>query len=135
MTPTIDAGLFLQELTEWLQDYVFGASDRSHALKLTSILDRIKTARTLLERVSTAAGPPTLQTAGGPLVSVGHLYSSEFMVGDPVHIDGDSTLTATVTGLMFRSHAIPPMVECSWMLGGDSKVQIFEAWRLKRVRE
>lgn len=49
-------------------------------------------------------------------------------VGSKINIDGDSTATGVITGILIRmSHHV---YEVSWMANGDSKIAWFEDWRI-----
>jgi hypothetical protein len=55
-------------------------------------------------------------------------FVSSFGRGDTVHIDGDSSIKATVCAHLFRENFIT--VECSWFSNGALQTQWIEEWRL-----
>lgn len=56
-----------------------------------------------------------------------HIFESDFKIGDRVHIDGDSSLTAVVTAVLFRSSC--PQCEVSW-ISDNARTAWIETWRL-----
>lgn len=56
---------------------------------------------------------------------------TSFAHGDLVHIDGDNSIVATVTAILWRSTVT--QVEVSWVHCGDIKTFWLEEWRLKRI--
>ena len=60
--------------------------------------------------------------------------AEDWKIGDRVHIDGDKSLTATVTALMYRTGGLV-MCEVAWISNGDSKAPNIEPWRLTRAEK
>lgn len=61
------------------------------------------------------------------------VYEAAFPIGDRVFIDGDTTLHAVVTAVLWRVER--PQVECSWFHNGDSRCAWIEQWRLEKATE
>lgn len=57
-------------------------------------------------------------------------YYSPFTLQQQVHIDDDSSITASVTAITFRT-TLECQIECSWIQDGQSRVALIEAWRIK----
>lgn len=58
---------------------------------------------------------------------------SAIAIADRVHIDGDESVVAVVTALLFRTDRCE--VEISWMNQGVMQVCWVPSWRVKRVEE
>lgn len=56
-------------------------------------------------------------------------YHSAFRLQQKVHIDGDDSITASVTALLHRTTSATT-AECSWIQDGHSRVAWIEEWRL-----
>ena len=61
-------------------------------------------------------------------------FSSRFVFGDHVTMDGDSSLKGTVTAFQFRSNR-DPVIEVQWFMNGDVKTAGFDEWRLARAEK
>lgn len=51
-------------------------------------------------------------------------FKAKFGLNDKVHIDGDTSITATVIGLAFYGHG--PQLQCAWFANGGH-VEIWAA--------
>jgi hypothetical protein len=58
-------------------------------------------------------------------------YQSDLALQQRVFVDGDRSLTAVVTGLLWRTERAE--VEISWVHNGDIKSAWVAPWRLKPV--
>lgn len=58
-------------------------------------------------------------------------FTTKFKFGERVHIDDDTSITATVTAFCFRSDRCE--IEASWMHNGAALSAWFVDWRLKGV--
>lgn len=58
-------------------------------------------------------------------------FRAPFLHGDKIHIDGDTSIVATVTAVLWRSTIT--QVEVSWVHCGDVKTAWLEEWRLSMV--
>jgi hypothetical protein len=59
------------------------------------------------------------------------VLTAEFFHGDRVHIDGDVSIVATVTAILWRSTVT--QLEVSWVHCGDIKTFWLEEWRLTKA--
>jgi hypothetical protein len=57
--------------------------------------------------------------------------NSPWALGDPVHIDGDISITGYVTAVLFRLTE-PPTCEVQWMHNGGAQTAWFADWRLSK---
>lgn len=58
-------------------------------------------------------------------------FESKFDYGNRVYLDGDTSITAIVISFQFRTTAVGPAVECSWVHNGEIKTAWLEEWRLE----
>lgn len=56
------------------------------------------------------------------------VFKSKFANGDTVYIDRDESITATVTGHIFRDRFV--QVEVSWVHAGAVQTHWIDEWRL-----
>lgn len=57
-----------------------------------------------------------------------------FRIGEPVHIDSDKSITATVTGLMAEGEdGKHRSIRIAWVHNGDTKEVWIQEWRLERA--
>lgn len=62
-----------------------------------------------------------------------HDFHSDFGLGDRVSIDGDTSIKATIIGILFRHTG--EEIECAWMANGAQQSAWIAAWRLSNVTE
>ena len=59
-------------------------------------------------------------------------FTSKEQIGDHVSIDGDDSLRAVVTGVLFREGE-RYLLELSWIAGGKNEVALIESYRCRLV--
>lgn len=59
-------------------------------------------------------------------------FVSRFQIGDPVSIDGDKDLRATVIGVLFRYGHVE--YEVSWLFNGEIRRTWVDSFRLERLK-
>lgn len=65
----------------------------------------------------------------------GHTVAFGFRIGEPVHIDGDKSITAIVTGLMAEGEdGQHHSIRVAWVHNGDTKEVWLQEWRLDRAQ-
>lgn len=62
------------------------------------------------------------------------VFQTARKLGEHVHIDGDKSIAATITGFMFKMSSCPA-VEVSWFLNGEAKGAWFDESRLSLVED
>lgn len=65
-------------------------------------------------------------------MSMKHNYESAFTFGDRVHIDGDKTVLAFVTGVLW--HNGRHQVEIQWTAACNNQTAWVDEFRVERVR-
>lgn len=61
------------------------------------------------------------------------MFKSEFALGDRIWIDGDTSIKATIIGILFRHTG--QEAEIAWIVNGDHKTAWVATWRLSPVTE
>lgn len=62
-----------------------------------------------------------------------HQFETKFAIGDKVNIDGDTSITAVVTGICI--YAYSPVYDVSWFNDGVAETDKFDEFRINYAGE